>query len=290
MKPSGSWLHADLLILIAMAIFGSYALFLRLAPDIPSLTFLFAGQITGAIGFYFVGRVYLCVRLTRRDLGYYLALAVVGVGLDLTAFVAYRLTDVANVALGQQSVSIFLLVLAPIFLGERTTRREWIALVPSLAGLVLVYWGKTSLSRADLAGCGLALVAGLLYAILIILYRVIPDARRGVTVHTASFWRYAFSTLLMLPLLPFMRLGSLDAADIGVLAGFGTLFLVLGTMLYIIGVERTRAVHASIIGKTLPVFAIVYAFAFLDEAPSTTAIIGGALILGASIWLAVQRE
>lgn len=278
----------DSLVLVAMAIFGSYALFLRLYPHIPPLVFLWAFQIIGMVCFFVIAKYQGMPRLTRRDYLLLFALAVVAILNDLCHFFALTITSVANAAVAHQSVSLFLLVLAPIFLGEKTRKAEWIALGVSLTGIAVLYSNQigASTSKVHLLGITLGVASGLFLAFLIVLYRMIPDTSRGITISVVNFWRYAMSSVLLLPIVPLMKLGELQSRDIIPLAVFGIVFAVIASGIHNYGISKTRSLHVSILGKSEPVFAVVYAALFLEEHPPMQAVVGGILITGSSLWLA----
>jgi len=281
-----STLIGDCLVLIAMALFGTYSLFLRLCPNIPTLEFLLAFQLVGAavLGIHecFTERKAAIDKRAWFLLG---ALTLVALGNDLCYFAAFRLTSIANAAVGHQTVSIFLLLLAPLFLGEKTTRSEWLALVVALLGVAILYsdhFGFTQ--RHDLLGTSLAVLSGLFYAVLIVLYKRLHAL--GLSIATINWWRYFFSAILLLPIVLSLEHWQPSSLDLLILVDFGVLFAVIAAGLHIYAMSRTRAMHVSIIGKSEPVFATVYALLFLSEVPSAQAVIGGILIVGSSIWLA----
>ena len=284
-------LSGDMLILIAMAVFGSSSLFFRLNPTIPVPLFLLAFQIVGAICFFALTMWQGFPTLTKRD--YLLLVALAGAALlnDLCYFYAFRFTTVANAAMGHQSVSIFLLVLSPYFLKERTMGSEWIALVIAVIGVVILYGGNLGdVGTQHLLGITLAVLSGLFYAIIIVLYRVIPDGNRGLTIRTVNFWRYSISSILILPFLSFVEIGPVGRRELLTLLLFGVLFAVIASGIHNRGLHTTRSLHASILGKTEPIFAIIYAALLLEEIPSPREIVGGALIIVPSLWLMVYGK
>lgn len=274
-----------------MAMFGSYSLFLRFCPQISPLAFLAAFQVVGMVCFFFMARRQGMPRLTKRDYVLLGLLALSATLNDLCYFFAFTTTTVANAAVAHQSVSIFLLIFAPLLLGERTRKEEWTALVISLVGIAVLYSDQigTSGDKPHLLGITLGVVSGLYYALIIVLYRKIPDAKRGITISVVNFWRYTMSSVLLLPMLPWMGLGSLQSADIIPLAGFGLAFAVIASGIHNFGITKTRSLHVSILGKSEPVFAIAYAAVFLQELPTVSVFIGGVLIVGASLWLALKK-
>ena len=48
-QTNSSIMRGDFYVIAALALFGTYPLFLRLWPDIPAAAFLFAFQVVGAI-------------------------------------------------------------------------------------------------------------------------------------------------------------------------------------------------------------------------------------------------
>ncbi len=275
----------DSLILIAMLIFGSYALFLRAFPAIPTISFLFFFQLVGAISFFLIALKRNLLWVNRKDLLFLLGLAIFAVANDLMYFQAFRLTSIANTALPHQMVSIFLIFLAPYFLKEKTNKYEWTALVVSILGLVIIYWNGISLqSGQDLLGITLGLASALFYALIIIFFRL--TSQRGLTISTISFWRYTFSVIMMFPFMFLFGGFNVTNQDFVPLIIFGIIFAVIASAIHISGLIQTRALHASILGKSEPVIAILYGIILLNETPSMQVIIGGVLIIGAGVWLA----
>jgi drug/metabolite transporter (DMT)-like permease len=282
-------ISGDILVLVAMAMFGTYSLFLRFYPQIPTLVFLLAFQVVGAAAL----GAHNCLRghqsVTRK--GWLLLIALTGatLGNDLCYFLAFRLTSVANAAVAHQTVSIFLLLLAPLMLSEKTTRAEWLSLWVALLGIAILYSDHLGLNNShDLIGISLALLSGLLYALLIVLYRKLHHL--GLSLSTVNWWRYCFSTVALTPIVLSCEHWLLTHTAVVVLVSFGFLFAVVAASLHIFAMSRTRAMHVSIIGKSEPVFATLYALLFLHEIPSMQAIIGGAFIIGSSIWLAFNSH
>ncbi len=274
----------DLLILGAMLIFGSYALFLRFLPGIPTISFLFSFQVVGAISFFLLS-LKRELRISRRDLLLLLGLAVVAVGNDLTYFQAFRFTTIANAALSHQMVSVFLIFLAPYLLKEKINKNEWIALIISLLGILIIYWNGLGFRSAnDLLGISLGLLSAIFLSLLIIFYRLI--SQRGLKLSIINFWRYLVSIILLLPFIFLSGAFNAMYQSIIPLLLFGFIFAVLASGIHTWGIIQTRSLHASILGKSEPVIAVIYGVILLNEIPSPQVIIGGLLIIGAGVWLA----
>jgi len=125
-------------------------------------------------------------------------------------------------------------------------------------------------------------------ACLFILYRLLPQ--HNLSVVTINFWRHLLSSTVMLPVLASLPAAQTNTENLKILIPFGIIFGVIASGIHNFALGRTRSLHASIIGKSEPAIAIIYAFFFLREVPSVQVIIGGILIIGSSVWLAGQKD
>ncbi|MGH3427940.1 MAG: DMT family transporter, partial [Mycobacteriales bacterium] len=179
--------------------------------------------------------------------------------------------------------------LTPLILKEATQKGEWLSLSVSFVGIVVLYSDSAGLeSDHDLLGVTLGVVSGFFYALTMILYKVILG--RGLRIRTVNFWRYGISTMTLLPFVSLLGISEIHSSDLIPLVGFGALFAIVASGIRALGIIRTRALRASILGKTEPVFAILLALVVLNEIPSIEAVIGGVLIIGSSVWLTLRKE
>ncbi len=280
--------NGDLLVTLAMLIFGSYALFIKLLPEIPVVSFLFAMQVVGAISFFFLAWRRGFQKISSKAWWLLIALALTTTANDLVYFYAFRLTSVANASVAHQLVSGFLLFLAPFFLREKTEKNEWIALAFALTGVFILFGSGISVSSHDTLGVILGLLSALFYGLFILIYRYMPT--QGYSVDFMNFWRYALSTALLLPVIPYVGGFAVLYQNFWSLLAFGLLFAVIASRIHNLGISRTRPLHVSIIGKSEPVIATFYAFFFLHQTPTLSALLGGAFIVGSSLWLTLQGE
>ncbi|RJP44076.1 DMT family transporter [Candidatus Parcubacteria bacterium] len=278
----------DVLVVLAMLIFGFYGVFLKKFSGIPILSFLFFFQLVGALGFLATYAWQGFPRPTKRAWLLIAGLVIVAIGNDLCWFWAQRLTTIANAAVAHQMVSVFMLFIAPRFLGEETDRREWQALMFSLLGIAVLYWGGVRVGGGDLLGISLGLLSALFLAFLIVSYRLLKE--HGTALSTVNFWRYTASAVLLFPFaLSFGGFG-FHREDLVPLLAFGFLFAVVAAGIHSFAIGRARALHSSIIGKSEPVIASLYAFWILGEQPGISTLVGGILIIGSSLWLAFRKK
>ncbi|MDO8537017.1 MAG: DMT family transporter [bacterium] len=281
-------LGGDALVTFAMLIFGSYALFIKLLPAIPVISFLFAMQVVGAVSFFILAARSGFPKTNAKAWWLLLALALATTANDLVYFWAFRLTSVANASVAHQLVSVFLLFLAPLFLGDKTKKNEWITLAIALVGVFILFGSRITLSSNDTLGIILGLSSALFYALFVLIYRYMPT--QGYTIDFMNFWRYTLSTAILLPFIPYFGGFRVLYQNFWSLAAFGILFAVIASRIHNLGISRTRPLHVTIIGKSEPVIATFYAFLFLGQIPPLSALLGGALIIGASVWLAKDSK
>ncbi|MFZ4115171.1 MAG: DMT family transporter [Chthoniobacterales bacterium] len=285
-KNSKLSLKGDLLVFVSSMLFASYPLFLRLNPDTSTLLFLFAFQVVGA-GFFAI--VFLKHGLPKISPHIILLLGLLALFCilhDFTYFFSFRLTSVANAAVGHQTVSIFLLFLAPYFLKEKTNHAEWIAVVLGILGTIILFFDahqQIDMSHSK-EGIVLSIFSGLLYALLIILYRYLQN-KINLPLQTINFFRYIISITLLLPFMLFFGRFHATPKTVWTLIIFGLLYAVLASSIQQVAMKWSRVLHISVIGKSEPAFAMLYALLFLKEVPHWNAIIGGAMIIGTSLWL-----
>ena len=284
MKQSG-----DFLIFFSLLIFGTYALFLRFFPSIPTLTFLFFFQLVGAICFSGLLLKQGFRKLEKRSLILLSVLTFVALANDLLYFSALRLTKVANAALPHQMSDLFLIFLAPLLLHKKTVRHEWGTLALSLLGLIIIYRKSLEIqSSTDILGITLAFLSTFFVSLVIILYQYLP--KLGLTLTAINFWRYTLSTIVLLPFMFIYGGFNLTYQDLPPLLLFGLIFAGIASGINTYGISKTRPLHASIILKSESVIASFYAFLFLKEIPSTETFIGGALIIGSALWLTLNHS
>lgn len=278
----------DILISLCMLVFGLLLVFIKILGDINPFSLLFSFQCVAAVSFFSVLLWNGFEHISARAWKLLALLAFVALGNDLAYFFALRLTLGATAAVGHQTVSLYLLFLAPIFLREKTKRSEWMALWVSLLGVLILYGKDLTQQRwEDIWGITLGLLSAPFYAMLIILYRLLP--KEDISTITINFWRHLIGMIVLIPFLFALNAVPYTSKQIIILVVFGGCFT-LASGIHNFAISRTRTLHSSIIGKSEPVLVAFFSFLFLREIPGPQTLIGGTLIIAASVWLACQKE
>jgi drug/metabolite transporter (DMT)-like permease len=215
------------------------------------------------------------------------ALAVSGAVLALHWTAFFQSVLVSNVAVALLSFSTFPLfttALEPLLLRERPRRVDVLAALLVLPGIYLIV-PAFSLSNRTTQGVAWGLLAGLTFALLSVgnrwLGRTYPSA-------VISLYQDGVAALVLLPTLLFVRLAhGVSLHDLVVLLVLGLLCTALSHTLFIEGMRTLTAQTASVTAALEPVWGILFALALLGEVPAPRTLLGGALVVGATLLPAV---
>ncbi|MBI4607869.1 MAG: DMT family transporter [Candidatus Rokubacteria bacterium] len=227
----------------------------------------------------------------RRDGLACLALGAFMAAYQVCYFSAVALTGIAVTALlAICSAPLMIALLAVLWLGERLTPQLALSLAMGVVGtgLLVTRPGEAgAIGSAFLPGAGLALGAGLAYA----LYAVVAKASLGrVAPLPLAALTFSVAAVALTPVL----LG--ESRVIAQLAAGWALFLYLGVVptalaytLYTLGLRRTPATVAGIVTLLEPLTATALGVGLFGERLGVGGVFGAVLLLGAIALLALKR-
>lgn len=202
----------------------------------------------------------------------------------------FHAIQLSTVALGLVTFStfpVFTALLEPLLLKERLSRRDGVAAVLALAGVVLVVpefsWASTATR-----GAAWGVFSGLTFALLSIGNR---DLARRYASRVVAFRQDLWAALVLVPvvLLPAFRGGRLPTLptprEWALLAVLGVVFTAGAHTLFIRGLARVRASTASVIATLEPVYGAAFAWLLLSEVPTRRTLLGGAVIVAVAAWV-----
>ena len=280
---NGDRLRASGYAMIALAAsgWGTWPLILRKAPMPASLQAAVVVAVLTFASFPVMFRDRVRVRAGMRD---WLGIGWLGVGDALNIalfFAAYQRTSVAIAVLTHCLAPIFVAILAPIVVRERPRVRTYVAVAVSSVGLVLLLepW-QAGLSREDLAGAAFGAGSAVFYASNVLVNKRLAPVFSGSEL---MFFHGLVAAPLLFALVPAAEYGLVSAPAIGIILlgalGPGA----LGGLLFVWGLRRVPASHASVLTLLEPFVAVVLAAAFLGQSVSRVAMTGGVLILGGAL-------
>jgi drug/metabolite transporter (DMT)-like permease len=185
--------------------------------------------------------------------------------------------DVARVLFLMAVSPVLAALLARVTLGEPITRRTVLAMALALAGVTVMLGAP---GEADLAGDGLAFLAALAFAVMLVITRW----RQDVSMAPATCLSQAILVVVFLPLADPSQIGG---ADLGWLAALGIGQIGLGFALLTVGARLIPAAQVGLITLLEIVLGPLWVWLALDERPSTLTLAGGAIVIAA---IAIQAR
>jgi DME family drug/metabolite transporter len=279
------------LVVLAAALWGTLGTVYTLTVDrygLPPLTVVFYRAAFGALalGLWLLVRQPAAFRLARRDAPLVVAYGVLGVTIFYVAYIyAVLLVGVTTAVVLLYTAPAIVAVLAWRFLSERWSRAKGVALLLTLAGIVLV---SGAYDPGKLGGNALGLACGLLAGATYALYSIFGKLAhaRAVPTPTLLFYTLAIGTV-GLGLIAAVA----DPTAFGAPGGRGEVWAVLallGTAQTLVPIAAyTAALHhldagvASICAMLEPVVAGVLALVVLGKPLGLPELLGAAAILGA---------
>lgn len=275
------------LVAIAAMGWGTWPLILKNAPMPPALQSAVMMTVLTVVSLPVMLRDRVRIKPT---LAQWVGVAWLGIGDALNVvlfFGAYQRTTVAIAVLTHYLTPIFVAVAAPLVLGEKARARTFAAVVVAFAGLVLLLqpW-RVGLSRDDVVGAMLGAGSAVFYASNVLVNKRLVKAFSGSEM---MFFHGLVATPLLFALVPsheyaLVSKGALAVVMMGAL-GPGA----LGGLLFVWGLRRIAASHASVLTLLEPFVAVLLAAAIMGESLGIVAFVGGALILGGAVMVVTAR-
>ncbi|MGZ3673841.1 MAG: DMT family transporter, partial [Ktedonobacterales bacterium] len=201
--------------------------------------------------------------------------------LHWTAF--FQSINVSNVAIGLLSFSSFPLFTAaiePVVLRQRPSRVQIVAAGIVLAGVYLLV-PSPSLRNGDTVGVLWGLLAGATFAVLSVMNRLLGRDYPSIAI---SLYQDGTAALVLMPVLLVVHPATLFTWRTQLLlALLGLVCTALAHTLFIEGLRSVTAQLASLIASLEPVWGILFALLLLQEVPTGRTLLGGAIILFATL-------
>lgn len=196
----------------------------------------------------------------------------------LLFFAAYKLTIAVSV-LTHYLTPIFVALAAPLLLGERMTRRTALAIGASFAGLAIMLV-PAGAGGAVWASAALGAGSAVFYASNVITNKFVVDS---FSTSETMFWHGVVATPFLAAFVPPAAWSAVDprAASFLALASIGPGGV--AGLLFVWGLRKMPAAHASTLTLLEPVVSIGLGAALLGEPFGGRSVVGGALILAGSL-------
>ncbi len=281
------------ILLIGLSTFSFSPILVRFAQDAPGMTIavwrtVFAAAMLAAPALH---RVRGEMRaFTRRDL----SMIVVGgvfLGLHFVLWIeSLYHTSVASTSVLVTTSPIFLAILGYIFLKERLSRREYVAIAMAVAGAALIGIGdlKGGTGPRPLLGNTLALTSALLVSVYLLVGRVV---RRKTSWLAYVFPLYAMAaiTILVVALALGTPLFGFSAGVYALCAAMAIGPQIIGHGSFNYAVRYVPAAILGLLSLVEPIGASILAYVLFGEVPTAAAVIGMLVVLIAIAFAVLRR-
>jgi drug/metabolite transporter (DMT)-like permease len=264
-----------LLMVVSAASFAAMAAFAKkLLPDTPiQAVVLSRGVMMSAI--FIAAARWQGVPIFGKRPGMLLMRGLVGYAALSCYFFSVQHLPLGDAVLLQYSHPVFVAAVAPLFLGERTGKSQWLLIVAALFGVALVVRPAGEVRVEALVGVLGSMLSGLAY----------------IAVRKLSRTEHPMTILLWFPLatVPFSLVATLHAGRAAIprngreIAGhlLVTAAALVGQMALTHGLARVHAARATAVTLTGPVFGLALGFLLFGSVPTIASLAGTVVVLGA---------
>lgn len=256
-------------------------------PAVPTGRTVFWRGAVMALAFFAIAALRgVSVRGTRR--GKLVLRGLLGAGAVSCYFWSVQHVSIGDAVLIQYSHPVFVAVLAPLLLREKTGRGHWAWVLAAFAGVwIVVRYGVGGGGRGGSSDALVGLVGSLLSGCA---YMTVRDLARTENAWTILVWFSATMVPVAAAHAAYegVSLVPADAAEAG-----GHLAMIaaglVGQFALTQGLSRAGAARATAVSMSGPVFGLALDYAFFGLAPGPASLLGTAVVVAALTLLAVNR-
>ena len=275
---------SKILMATTMFIFGTLAPFVRnisvTSGELALYRAVMAAVLVG--GFLIITKEKISIKDIKKEL-VLLLLSGTAMGFNwILLFEAYRYTTVSVATLSYYFAPVIVMVVCPLLFREGLTGKQILCFVMSTLGLILIT-GTAGGGESDLIGIAFGLGAALLYATVMLLNKFI----KGVKGLLRTFIQFIAAIAVLLPYVAFtsgFTLGGLNGTGWMMLLIVGILHTGITYCMYFSAIKELPGQKVAILSYIDPLVAVLVSVLWLSEKMSVAEIIGGALILGFTLY------
>jgi drug/metabolite transporter, DME family len=232
--------------------------------------------------------VFALVPAARHGLGARAALVAIPYTATALLFVlSNKMTTAASTIFLQTTSPLYIALLGPLLLREKTRRRDVVSMAVLAAGLALVLAGTPAAGRTSpRPGLGNALALGCGFTVAVMMMGLRRLARHEEEDQAAAPAAVVLGNALTFGVaLSFaLPIGPARPADWAILGFLGVVQIGAGYALMLAGLRHVPVLEATLLMFIEPVLSPVWAWLVHGEDPGALVVAGGAVILGATAW------
>ena len=232
--------------------------------------------IAGARSFIAALFLWAVIRRPRFSFSKVQVLSALAYAATMILFVfANKHTTSANAILLQYGAPVYVAILGSVLLKEKPRLEHWIALAVVCGGMVLFF--MDSLGGGHLLGDLVAVIAGVTFAINIVLIRKQKDA----SPLDSLLLGHIFTALIAGAISLFLPAPVITAKAIFAISALGIVQIGLAAVLFSYGIQRITALESILTAVIEPLFNPLWVFLATGEVPGLRSLSGGAVIIAA---------
>ena len=285
--------RARMMLVTSMVIFGTIGLFKRFVPVASGELALYRAVLAAVllVGVLLVTRQKIPFKAIGKQIPL-LLLSGAAMGVNwILLFEAYDHTSVALGTISYYFAPVIVTLLCPLLFRERLTAKQILCFLISTVGLVIITFaaeqGGEVEGRNDLVGILFGLGAAVFYATVILLNKFI----KGVEGLHRTLLQFLAAIVTLTPYVALssgVTLGGMDATGWACLLIVGLVHTGLAYVLYFPSIKELPGQKAAILSYIDPLVAVIVSVLILREPMNAWQWIGGAMILGATLWNEVK--
>lgn len=261
-----------LFVALAVTMFSTSPVLIRLAAPVSSFEITFWRMATAAPTVLVLSLIMRQpIRLPWADLPRFAAYGLVAALHFLLYIASLQFTSIAHSLSLVYTAPVFIAVLSAIFLGEPIPRRKYGGIALAVLGVAVLAGFEPQFTLRMLFGDTLALGSAICFAIYSIAGR---SQRHRYPLLTYAFVVYALAALWLLPVAAVSFKPVYSPLAIAGIAFLGIFPLGIGHTLYNAALRRVHAAYANLVATQEVTGGIILGIIFLNEVPTTNAIIG----------------
>jgi len=265
-------------IVISAIMYGFTGLFIRFLTNIGLNVYSinFVEYLIGIFLIYFIAsrrkeRIELPL---RKEWLFLMSIGFCYFGVTMTLFYAFNYTTIANAELLHYTFPILTVIGATLLLNERLNKEKILALVLSMAGLILIFSQSFNLSQSMMFGSFCAFLSAFPVAGMTLIGRKLKNRSAYFT----TFWSILFACAIYFPF--FISYNSISSLQqVGYIFITSVFFIGITTPLYFFGLRHIAASIVGILMLMEIISGITVGLIFYHEIPPFINLLGGLLIM-----------
>ncbi|OGG00018.1 hypothetical protein A2Y99_02145, partial [Candidatus Gottesmanbacteria bacterium RBG_13_37_7] len=225
--------------------------------------------------------IYLILRsrkvyFPKGQIGQIFFLGLLNTLLALLAFYAFANTSIAISEVLLYVYPIYIVILAPLILKEKTNNTIIINLLAAFLGIILIAFSANYSYKSDTFwGIIASFFAGIIFALYVVYGKLIG---KNISAIELSLYQLIVSVILLFPFALYYG-AQITVFQMKLLILMGLFHSAIAVSLYFYGLKSIKAQHVGALSYIEPLSAVVYALFIFGEIPNIFTVIGGLLII-----------